>query len=146
MVLVPSTRLNTVRALLDGYESLSVSRLLEPLADNFHHQVLPESLGMKRRDKKDFEQHAKGIFAIFDNFRMIPQSITEDTERGIVVVHARMRGTIKVIHDEWRNECILMIQLSEDGTKIVEIQEFVDSMKAVEMRQALAPSHFDEVD
>lgn len=139
-----SSRINTVNALLDGYGSLSVSRLLEPLADDFHHQVLPESLQMKKRNKEEFARHARGMFDIFDSFRMIPQFMTEDAQRGVVVVHAHMQGMIRVIFEEWRNECVMIIRLSEDGTKIIEVQEFVDSIKAAEMRHAFAPRHFEE--
>ena len=139
-----SSRINTVNALLAGYGSLSVSQLLEHLADDFHHQILPESLQMKKRNKEEFARHAKGMFDIFESFRMIPQFMTEDTQRGVVVVHAHMQGTVKVIREEWKNECIMIIQLSQDGMKIVEVQEFVDSIKAAEMRRSFAPRHFEE--
>lgn len=137
-----TSSINAVNALIDGYGSLSVARLLEPLADDFHHQVLPDSLQMKLRSKDEFARHAQGIFSIFESFRLIPKSVVEDITRGMVVVHARMQGTLKGISEEWKNECIMIIRLSDDRTKIVGVQEFVDSMKAVEMRQKHAPSDF----
>lgn len=139
-----SQRLQTVHNLLDGYGSLSVSTLTSPLADDFKHQVLPESLGMPARDKASFEQHAAGIFSVFESFAMIPKAVFEDSERNAVVVSARMQGTLKGGKGEWRNECVMMVTLSEDGTKVLEVQEFVDSAKALEMRAKMAPRSFDE--
>ncbi|KAH6653934.1 hypothetical protein BKA67DRAFT_563670 [Truncatella angustata] len=138
----PSSRMRTVDKLLDAYGSLSVPTLLEPLADDFNHRVLPESLEMPARDKESFSQHASQVFGIFDKFQMIPLSIYEDTDSSAVVVHARMQGTLKRGANEWRNECIMMIRLSADGNKVVEITEFVDSAKAQQMRQKHAPKVF----
>lgn len=138
----PSIRIATVNALLDGYSSLSVTQLLKPLAASFRYQVLPESLQIERCNRDTFAVKAKGIFAIFDWFRMVPQSIMEDVTRSMVVVHAYMEGNLKGGSGPWRNECILIIQLSEDGTEVVEIQEFVDSVKAREMHRNHAPKHF----
>ncbi|KAK3361466.1 hypothetical protein B0T24DRAFT_109326 [Lasiosphaeria ovina] len=171
-----SARMRTVRALLDGYSSLSVEQLLAPLSDDFGHWVLPASLGMPARTKDDFALHACGIFSIFDEFRMVPQAIFEDVAQGVVVVHARMEGALKGRRrqndrrrkaadaaarakakgreqeqeaktsgggdGDWTNECVIMVRLSPDGEKIVEIQEFVDSVKATEMRRRHAPKHF----
>ncbi|RYO74483.1 hypothetical protein DL766_000471 [Monosporascus sp. MC13-8B] len=139
---VPSARISTVNALLDGYGSLSIAQLLEPLAAEFRHQVLPESLQMEQCDKESFAKKAEGIFGIFAEFQMIPQSIAEDAKRGMVIVHAHMDGTFKNGSGKWKNECVMIIQLSPDGTKVLEIREFVDSAKALEMRKKHAPKDF----
>ncbi|KAK3380969.1 hypothetical protein B0H63DRAFT_474677 [Podospora didyma] len=161
-----SIRMDTIQTLLDGYSSLSVSQLLEPLSDNFRHHVLPSSLGMPERDKKDFAFCAAGIFAVFDEFAMVPEAVYEDTSAGVVVIHARMEGTLKSNRrssmvrgqraqsfgtkgkekkadgEEWRNECVMVVRLSRDGRRVEEIQEFVDSARAVEMRKLHAPKDF----
>ncbi|ORY68557.1 uncharacterized protein BCR38DRAFT_406478 [Pseudomassariella vexata] len=136
---IHSRGIQTVNQLLDGYSSLSVETLLAPLSESFQHRVLPESLGMPARDKAAFTQHATGVFSIFENFQLIPKSICENMAANFVVVYAGMKGTLKAGKGEWRNECIMMIRLSTDGRKIVEVNEFVDSAKAMEMRQKHAP-------
>ncbi|KAI0834522.1 hypothetical protein F5Y06DRAFT_156443 [Hypoxylon sp. FL0890] len=135
-------RLSTVNALLDGYGSLSVPTLLSTTSPDFHHQVLPESLGMLPRNKESFAQHAAGIFNIFDEFRMIPKSIVDDGPGNVAVVHARMQGVLKGGAGEWINECVMMIQLTPDGTQVVGVTEFVDSAKALEMARKHAPDDF----
>ena len=139
---IHSTRQNTIRSLLDGYGSLSVSELLRPLSSDFTHRVLPSSLGIPVRDKQSFSTHAKGIFSIFDSFRMVPRSMYEDEAEGVIVVHAQMEGLLSQTKRGWINECVMMIRLSADGREVTEIQEFVDSWKAMEMRKGYGSKHF----
>ncbi|KAI1331395.1 hypothetical protein F5Y16DRAFT_395278 [Xylariaceae sp. FL0255] len=139
-----SSRTSTVQRLLQGYESLSVLQLLSPLSADFHHQILPASLNMPRLNKEKFAKHAAGIFALFDEFRMTPVIVVDYPTGGssMVAIHARMRGVLKGGKGEWTNECVMMIHLSEDGTEVVDIKEFVDSAKAREMAQMHAPKDF----
>ncbi|KAI2778780.1 hypothetical protein F4815DRAFT_231966 [Daldinia loculata] len=136
-------RRNTVNALLDGYGSLSVPQLLMSTTPDFYHQVLPESLGMMPRNREAFAQHAAGIFNVFDEFRMVPKSIVDDGPGNMAVVHARMQGMLKGGAGEWINECVMIIQLSPDGTRVSRVTEFVDSAKALEMARKHAPDNFD---
>ncbi|KAF2972428.1 hypothetical protein GQX73_g1079 [Xylaria multiplex] len=134
-------RMQTIDALLDGYSSLSTAKLLEPLAPDFHHQTLPESLGMPVRNRDAFEKHASGVFGVFEDFRMIPRTIIDDDAAGIVAIDAQMRGTLKNGRGEWCNECVIIVRLTEDGCKVLDVREFVDSAKALEMAKN-APEHF----
>lgn len=134
-----STRMKTTQALLDGYSSLDVEQLTASLSRDFTHQVLPESLAMPVRNAKQFAVHATEIFSVFGEFRMHPKAIFEDQGRNAVVVHARMEGVLKVSNEEWLNECVMIISFSEDGTEVIKVTEFVDSVKAVEMRKKHAP-------
>ncbi|KAI2613223.1 uncharacterized protein GGS25DRAFT_155126 [Hypoxylon fragiforme] len=136
-------RRKTVAALLDGYGSLSVPQLLMTTSPDFHHHVIPESLGMKPRNREAFAQHAAGIFSVFDEFRMLPKSIVDDGPGSMVAVHARMQGMLKNGAGEWINECVLLIQLSPDGTQVLRVTEFVDSAKALQMAREHAPESFD---
>ncbi|KAK4466806.1 hypothetical protein QBC42DRAFT_281868 [Cladorrhinum samala] len=133
------THTRTIRALLDGYASLSAKKLIEPLSSDFIHHVLPTSLGMPSRTREEFALCAAGIFSIFEEFRMIPTRIYEDEQRDVVVIHAKMKGTPRNRRKDgrmnWENECLLMVHLSKDGKQVVKLEEFVDSAKAVEMRR-----------
>ncbi|KAI0912947.1 hypothetical protein F4823DRAFT_632493 [Ustulina deusta] len=135
-------RMQTIDALLDGYSSLSVAKLLEPLAPGFHHQTLPESLGMPVRDRGAFAKHAAGVFGVFEEFRMTPRTVVDDAAAGIVAIDAQMLGTLKRGKGEWNNECVMMVRLTEDGCKVLDVREFVDSAKAIEMARTHAPEAF----
>ncbi|TGJ82026.1 hypothetical protein E0Z10_g6754 [Xylaria hypoxylon] len=133
--------MQTIDALLDGYSSLAVAKLLEPLAPDFHHRTLPERLGMPVRDRGAFAKHAAGVFGVFEEFRMIPRTIVDDAAAGVVAIHAQMLGTLKWDKGEWNNECVMIVRLTEDGCKVLDVREFVDSAKAMEMA-GIAPEHF----
>jgi hypothetical protein len=134
--------MQTVDALLWGYGSLSVPKLLEVLAPGFHHQTLPESLGMPIRDRAAFAKHAAGIFGIFAEFKMIPKTIIDDAGAGAVAIEARMLGTLKNGRGKWKNECVMMVRLTDDGLQVLDVREFVDSAKAMEMARTHAPEAF----
>ncbi|KAI0455254.1 hypothetical protein F5B21DRAFT_472532 [Xylaria acuta] len=135
-------RMQTINALLDGYGSLSVAQLLEPLDPDFHHRTLPESLEMPVRNRESFAKHAAGIFGVFEEFRMVPKAIIDDAISGIVVIEAQMLGTLKGGKGKWINECVMMVRLREDGLKVLDVREFVDSAKAMEMARTHAPEKF----
>jgi len=140
-----STRLQTAYQVLDAYGSLSVDAMLEPLAEDFTHQVLPESLDLPRRSKEQFGRHAGGIFKSFKSFKMVPQGMFEDDADNAVVARCRMVGELKDgITPEgkpsgWVNECVILLKMSADGKKVVEAREFVDSQKSVQMRRDSLP-------
>ncbi|KAF8854882.1 hypothetical protein BDZ45DRAFT_676616 [Acephala macrosclerotiorum] len=123
-----SVSLQTAYSLLNTYSTLSAEALIHHFDDECTHQVLPSSIEMPARDKESFASHASQITSIFSAFSMVPQSVLEDPTSNTVIVHARMIGKL-VWGEPWENECIMLLKMSEDGTKIVEIKEFVDSWK-----------------
>ncbi|KAK5012566.1 hypothetical protein LTR60_004312 [Cryomyces antarcticus] len=131
-----STRLNTAYAVIDSYSSLSSEAMLAPLAPDFTHQVLPESLGMPTRDRDAFGAHSTRIFSVFSRFAMVPQAVFEDAAANAVVVYAKMVGELIGL-GAWENECVVMMRMSHDGSQVVESKEFVDSAKANLLREKL---------
>ncbi|KAB5584737.1 hypothetical protein GE09DRAFT_275 [Coniochaeta sp. 2T2.1] len=128
--------------LLDAYGSLSTTQLLDLLSPKFTHRVLPQSLDIPVRDKETFAQHAAGIFSVFESFQMQPKEILKvDGWKETWVVYAHMDGVLKGGRGEWRNECVLIVKM-DDQDLVEEIQEFVDSAKAVEMMKQHAPKAF----
>jgi hypothetical protein len=138
MAIKQTTRLDTAYALLDAYSALSPERLLEHMAPDFQHKVLPESLEMPTRDRPAFAQHAAGITKVFTKFAMKPIAVFEDPDRNAVIIHARMEAELQGGMGPWENECIMQLWMNEDGTKVVESKEFVDSAKAMKMKEILA--------
>jgi hypothetical protein len=129
-------RLNAIYAFFSSYAELSPDALLEHIAPDFTHQILPSSLQMPLRDREAFAAHAKGITSIFKTFAMVPQVIYEDIARNTVIAHCRMIGELHEL-GLWENECVMWMQTSTDGTKIVEMREFVDSARARVLKEKL---------
>jgi hypothetical protein len=132
------TRLDTAYALLDAYSTLSPEKMLEHLASDFTHQVLPESIGMPIRDRSAFAEHAAGITSIFSSFAIVPVNVFEDPERNTVIVHGKMVGQLNHDMGPWENECMMQLKMTEDQCKVLENKEFVDSAKAAKMKEKLA--------
>lgn len=128
--------MNVIEALLKAYASLDYIQLVALLAPTFRHEVLPQSLGIPSRNLAAFAEHAAGIFGIFDKFSMEPTRdplISYCHGTPVVIIHAKMDGVLKDNKGPWVNECVLIIMLTADGTRIEEIREFVDSAKALVM-------------
>ena len=111
--------------------------MLETLAPDYTHQVLPESLNMPKRSRAEFAAHAAGITSIFTEFAMEPQSVYEDAKANTVLAHCRMVGQLARGLGPWVNSCVIFMKFNEDGTLITEWVEFVDSARAGLLRQKL---------
>ncbi|KAI2638296.1 hypothetical protein GGS21DRAFT_465802 [Xylaria nigripes] len=141
-----SRRMQTIDALLDGYGSLSVAKILEPLAPQFRYQTMPQSLGLPVLDRDAFAKHAEWIFGIFEDFKMVPMTIIDDAHAGIVAINARMLGTLKCGQRPWANECVLIVRLTDDDLGVLDLQEFVDSAKAMELARIHAQGDLNSAD
>jgi hypothetical protein len=133
----PSTRMKTAQAVLYGYSTLKPSDMLAPLSPTFTHKVLPTSLSMPARDLEAFKIHVGRIGSIFSTFKMEPQRIFEDPENNSVVLYCKMIGELTQL-GPWENECFMTMKMSEDGEKVEEITEFVDSAKAKLLHEKLS--------
>jgi hypothetical protein len=129
--------MKTAQAVLHGYSTLKPSDMLAPLSPTFTHKVLPTSLNMPARDLEAFKVHAGRIGSIFSSFKMVPQRMFEDPERNSVVIYAKMIGELTQL-GPWENECFMTMKMSEDGEKVEEITEFVDSAKAKLLHEKLS--------
>lgn len=132
-----SIRLQTAYKVLSDYSLLSADALVAPLAPNATHQVLPSSLDIPLRDRETFAQHAKGFTSIFTSFAMEPQSVYEAPDQNAVIAHCHMVGELVGGMGPWRNECIIIMTMSEDGTQVVGYKEFVDSARAAILKEKL---------
>ncbi|PVH92857.1 hypothetical protein DM02DRAFT_604743 [Periconia macrospinosa] len=147
--------LKTFRKYLKAYSSLRPASLSANATNDFTHAVLPLSLKIPERDLEDFQQHAHIIFSLFASFQMIPVKTPDDDgvhfskETNTVIAHCKMGGKVnsenekgKLLidagYDEWWTENVLVVRLSEDGTRVEEVKEFVDSAKAAELQQRLS--------
>ncbi|KAF2838279.1 hypothetical protein M501DRAFT_1005151 [Patellaria atrata CBS 101060] len=129
-------RFQTVHAFLNSYSECSADALLAYLSPEFSHQVLPTSIGMPKRDRDGFAGHAAMITSVFSSFAIEPQDVFEDPTQNAVIVYAHMKGEIKGLGPH-NNECMMILRLSQDQTKIEGMTEFVDSMVAMEMKQKM---------
>jgi hypothetical protein len=142
--------LQTFHKLLKAYTTLRPAALGANASKDFSHTVLPLSLNLPPRGLENFQQHAVMIFSLFEDFKMAPHGqVHFSKETDTVIAHCRMGGKVNgasdmgkiLINDdimEWWTECVLFVKMTPDGTKIVELKEFVNSAKAEELQGRLS--------
>ncbi|KAK4135140.1 hypothetical protein BT67DRAFT_441572 [Trichocladium antarcticum] len=123
------TRLRTVQALLQSYSTLSADRILEHVSEDFKQEVLPTRIDKPVLDRASFGRHATSMFALFDDFCMDPQTIYEDEGLSAIVVYVHISGRLREDETRWRSECIMIVRLSGDGTKVVQLLEYVEKQR-----------------
>lgn len=145
-----TVHLQTFRKLLKAYTTLRPAALGANASKDFSHTVLPLSLNLPPRSLENFQQHAVMIFSLFEDFKMAPHGqVHFSKETDTVIAHCRMGGKVdqtsekgRILVDggitEWWTECILFVQMTPDGTKVVELKEFVNSAKAEELQRKLS--------
>lgn len=146
--------LKTFRKYLKAYTTLRPQALSANATTDFTHAVLPLSLNIPVRPLEGFQQHAHIIFSLFSSFQMIPVKSGQDSgvhfskETNTVVAHCKMGGKVNSAsekgqmlinagYEEWWTENVLVVRMSEDGTRVEEVKEFVDSAKAAELQKRL---------
>ncbi|KAF9734386.1 hypothetical protein PMIN06_012154 [Paraphaeosphaeria minitans] len=142
--------LQTFHKLLKAYTTLRPAALGANASKDFSHTVLPLSLNLPPRGLDNFQQHAVMIFSLFEDFKMEPHGeVHFSKETDTVIAHCKMGGKVNAKSDmgeklvdggitDWWTECVLFVKMSPDGTKVVELREFVNSAKAEELQRRLS--------
>ncbi|OAG01430.1 uncharacterized protein CC84DRAFT_1167633 [Paraphaeosphaeria sporulosa] len=142
--------LQTFRKLLKAYATLRPAALGANASKEFSHTVLPLSLNLPPRSLENFQQHAAMIFSLFEDFKMEPHGqVHFSKETNTVIAHCKMGGKVNAASEmgkklidggitDWWTECVLFVKMTPDGTKVVELKEFVNSSKAEELQQRLS--------
>ncbi|CAI6337431.1 unnamed protein product [Periconia digitata] len=145
----------TFRNYLKAYTTLRPAALSANATADFTHSVLPLSLKIPVRPLDGFQQHAHIIFSLFASFQMIPVKTADDDgvhfskRTNTVVAHCKMGGKVNgdsekgrllidAGYDEWWTENVLVVRMSNDGLRVEEVKEFVDSAKAAELQKRLS--------
>ena len=151
----PAEQIKTFDKLIQSYSARRPEALVSASTWDFEHTVLPISLGLPPRSIAPFKHHASKIFSLFSDFQMIPQENRHGNiihfleETNTVIAHCKMGGKVnpeseggaKLLESgitDWWTECVLFVQLTKDGKRVVGVKEFVDSAKAEELQQRLS--------
>lgn len=145
----------TFNKLIASYSTLRPEALVSTATRDFTHTILPASLNLPSRSVADFRSHAGVVLSLFESFEMTPQpngvgdAVHLSIETNTITAHCKMGGKINADNpmgqkliarglEEWWTECVLFVKMSVDGTRIVEVREFVDSAKAQELQKRLS--------
>ena len=125
-----STLLLTVFAVINGYNTWTPEAIMACRAPNCIHQVLPASLGRPPLNNEQYLAYFTPIMPAFKNFHLTVKNTIVDEEARKVVLHASSTATTDL--GDYSNEYMLVLQMAEDGTKVVRVDEFLDSKYSTE--------------
>ncbi|CAJ2502724.1 Uu.00g101180.m01.CDS01 [Anthostomella pinea] len=115
----------TAQAFVDGYNEWTIEALMRPRSDDCVHARLPASLNRPERNNEAYTTFFQPLSKTVKEMKMITQKIVNDTEQHMAVLHARGYGETPV--GPYRNEYAFFFYFNEEGTKVVRVEEFVDS-------------------
>jgi ketosteroid isomerase-like protein len=128
MTLSRSVLLNTANSFLSAYNKWTVPSVLSIRSNSCVHRTLPASGGHPHRNNAEFGAFLEDVIPVFRNFHL---SVVDDKHTIIDVetrqVMLHLRGRAETDAGPYENEYIFMLTISEDGEKVDEIVEFLDS-------------------
>lgn len=120
--------LQTAFAFLESYNSWDVPSILSVRSLDCLHHTLPATLLVPPRTNSEYASFLEPMLPVFRavRFEAIHDKQTlVDVEARKVVMHCRSTAVTDV--GQYENEYVFILTMSEDGTLLDEIVEFIDS-------------------
>ncbi|KZV97878.1 hypothetical protein EXIGLDRAFT_764077 [Exidia glandulosa HHB12029] len=132
-----SKQLQTVLGWLEAYNAWDLDAIASHLTDDYHHYILPQSLGRPvSTSKEQYVERFRQYQALLTAFHVVPSEIIETHDK--VVFHASSTGA-SATGVPYANEYIIIVTLREEsnGTyAISHVKEFVDSRFSADFFEA----------
>ncbi|EHK19629.1 uncharacterized protein TRIVIDRAFT_46506 [Trichoderma virens Gv29-8] len=132
-----SQLINTANTLISAYNKWTVPEVLAIQSPTCMHRILPGN--QPARSRAEFGEFLGRIIPIIRNFRLKNVDTTPwivDVEERRVTMH--LTSTAETDIGTYENEYIFMITISEDGEKVDDIAEYLDSLYSAEFVGRLA--------
>ncbi|KAF3029620.1 hypothetical protein E8E12_000985, partial [Didymella heteroderae] len=110
------TQMETVQAVIDGYNAWDTDAILAYRAPDCQHQVLPSSMGRAAQSNDEYRTYLSAVMPQFSNFTVVVHSAVHDPETHSCVVHAS--STVDTEIGQYANEYMLSLEFTEDGKKV----------------------------
>ena len=149
--------LATAQAYIDGFNfpGPDLAGVVARRAPGCVQQLLPSTLGVPSQGNDEYVAYSRRIRGIIKGFRLesvggggaasgveasgSKEGAVVDERARKVVLSLRSSGTIELagglVTREYANEYMVILQMSEDGTEIIEITEFLDSQQTLGLLQ-----------
>ncbi|KAK3670646.1 hypothetical protein LTR78_009481 [Recurvomyces mirabilis] len=128
---MPSAKENQITLVKEAMlaeESWDMDRILSLRTSDSTHQLLPPSMGWPRLNNYEFKEKFSPLAPVFKGcFRLEPLNTVHDFENHKAVVWCMNTADTATHCGRFEIETIWQLQLTDDGTKIKAITEFVDS-------------------
>ncbi|MCJ1307163.1 hypothetical protein MMC25_000809 [Agyrium rufum] len=125
MTAARETLIATAQTVFDAYNSWSFDAIVAFRTDDCVQQILPASLGRPPVNNTEFEATLKPIMPAFRDWTLTMHDMVVDEVAGKVVMHVSSNAVTDI--GPYDNEYILILTMTEDGTKVKKFVQFADS-------------------
>ena len=132
----PSQLLRTALAIIEGYNTWTIDAILAPRAPDCTHQVHPTRLGRPLLKNNDYRAYFSAFIPHFKNFHVEILDVFEDQRNNKVALH--IKSSAETALGPYKNEYVLMLQMTGDQRQVASVKEFVDSGYSEEFLGKLA--------
>ncbi|KIX09552.1 uncharacterized protein Z518_00632 [Rhinocladiella mackenziei CBS 650.93] len=120
-----SKLLETAQAVIKGYEKWDIDAIMAPRTPDCTYHTLPKSLNRPVMNNEAFRAHYTGVIPYLRNFRVAISDTVIDIKTNQVAFHTT--STAETVIGPYESEQTIFLKMTEDGTKICEMKEFLDS-------------------
>ncbi|KAG4429039.1 hypothetical protein IFR05_015482 [Cadophora sp. M221] len=132
--------LQTASAFITSYNTWSIDTILSIRSPSCIHHTLPASLNVPSRTNAEYATFLEPMLPIFRGveFAIInsEKETVVDVAAGKVVLHCRNSADTDA--GKYENEYVFILTMSEDGTLLDEIVEFIDAAYTVDFKRRIS--------
>ncbi|KAE9364967.1 hypothetical protein N431DRAFT_473061 [Stipitochalara longipes BDJ] len=122
-----SVQAATLNKFIEVWKTTSPEAWTSLWSDDCTHRLLPFSLKAQPMSKADVLKSLPKLFAILKNWELDVHQIVHDAARSKAVIYATSAADTPFGDFKWTNEYAVFVYFTEDGEKISQIEEMVDS-------------------
>jgi ketosteroid isomerase-like protein len=126
----------TAQTFINAYNDWDIEAIMDYRTPDCHQQPLPHSMGKPPKNNAQYREYFEKIMPLFSNFTVTVHKEFHDPEARMSFMHASSRADTNI--GPYTNEYALSLSFTEDGTKITNIEEFVDSAYSAKFFAELA--------
>ena len=119
----PTLQRKTADALVDAFNSMSISNIIALRTPDCKRTILPYSLQYPPQSNKEYASSLRAIIPAFRNFSLTVYEIIEDVQQKKIVMHLKARADTAA--GEYLNEYMWILKF-DDKDMIEDQKEYVD--------------------
>ncbi|MCJ1264730.1 hypothetical protein MMC22_004605 [Lobaria immixta] len=121
--------LKTAHAVIAAYKAWTLPSILAFRAPHCVQQVLPATLDRPPMTNAQYADYFEPLLPLFRDFTLTVHNLVHDEPGRKVAMH--VTSAAETDKGPYRNEYMLMLEMSEDGSQVEKFLEFVDSARTV---------------
>ena len=121
-----STQRQTAEAVVDAFNRMDIDAIMAFRSDDCMRHILPSTLGHPPTNNKQYRASLERLIKIFSNFSLTINDVVEDREARKICMYLRARAD--TLAGEYINEYMWTLSFDTPGTRITNVNEFVDTV------------------